>query len=238
MISVNEIVNNALQKCNLIGDGESASGTIAKIALGDLHDVICDLNENDYLQENQVSKELKGIKDKVVISDDPDDENADLIVKVLPSKVISLARKVGNRYVPLSKANKEFFYATNRLGLGKAYTSDTEYNEESDTMELVLRIDSNISSDYMLTVNAGIPEYQLTDNIQLSNRYKSLIEDGLCYKLAIRYKLTSYIPIFSSEYESAKYNVMRNNTMNRPINNYEATDMLDNYYNALAGNGW
>lgn len=247
MISVNEVINNALQKCSLIGDSESADGTIAKIALKDLHDVITDLNENDYLQENQIVKEVKNVTNKIVIVSEEDAEedseeeeiSESLVkVKVLPSKLISVSRKVGNHYIPLIKTNKELLYATNRLGLGRCYTTDTVYNEEKDRMEVVIEIDSNLSSTYVVILNAGIPEYEITDYITLSNRYKTLIEDGLCYKLAIRYKLSEYISVFNTEYESSKYLVMRNNNANRPMV-YERQDgMLDNYYNTIAGEGW
>lgn len=236
MISVNEVINSALQKCNLIGIGEAADGTLAKTALADLHDVIVDLNENDYLQENQCSKEVKNITNKIVISED---ESADLQVKVLPSRIISIGRKIGNRYIPLVKVNKETLYSTNRVGLANCYTTDTVYNEDLDCMELIIELDSSVSSDYMITVNAGIPEYEITDYITLSNRYKSLLEDGLCYKLAIRFKMSEYIAVFNAEYESSKYQIMRTNTANRPLtDNRTSNGYLDNYYNALNGFGW
>lgn len=51
MISVNEIIQSAFQRCSLVGDGESATGTQATAGLKDLQSLIAELNtENDVLE--------------------------------------------------------------------------------------------------------------------------------------------------------------------------------------------
>ena len=51
MISVNEIIQNSFQRCSLVGDGESATGTQAMAGLKDLQSLIAELNtENDVLE--------------------------------------------------------------------------------------------------------------------------------------------------------------------------------------------
>ena len=46
-IVVNSLINDAFQKCSLVGDGQSASGTMAVNALKDLISVIAYLNEQN-----------------------------------------------------------------------------------------------------------------------------------------------------------------------------------------------
>ena len=54
MIAVNTLINNALQRTSLLGDGEAATGTQASAVLNDLQCLIAELNtENDLLENYQ-----------------------------------------------------------------------------------------------------------------------------------------------------------------------------------------
>ena len=47
MITVNNLINSCFQKCSLVGDGQTATGTQAMAALNDLKSVIAELNEQN-----------------------------------------------------------------------------------------------------------------------------------------------------------------------------------------------
>lgn len=52
MIAVNDLVQRAFQRVGIVGDGEPVSPTQAMAGVADLHDVITELNTEDYLMEN------------------------------------------------------------------------------------------------------------------------------------------------------------------------------------------
>ncbi len=52
MIAVNNLVQRAFQRVGIVGDGEPVSPTQAMAGVADLHDVITELNTEDYLMEN------------------------------------------------------------------------------------------------------------------------------------------------------------------------------------------
>ena len=52
MIAVNDLIQRAFQRVGIVGDGEPVSPTQAIAGVADLHDVITELNTEDYLMEN------------------------------------------------------------------------------------------------------------------------------------------------------------------------------------------
>ena len=52
MIGVNDLIQRAFQRVGIVGDGEPVSPTQAMAGVADLHDVITELNTEDYLMEN------------------------------------------------------------------------------------------------------------------------------------------------------------------------------------------
>ena len=52
MIAVNDLIQRAFQRVGIVGDGEPVSPTQAMAGVADLHDVITELNTEDYLMEN------------------------------------------------------------------------------------------------------------------------------------------------------------------------------------------
>ena len=52
MISVNSLIQRAFQRVGIVGDDEPVSPTQAMAGVADLHDVITELNTEDYLMEN------------------------------------------------------------------------------------------------------------------------------------------------------------------------------------------
>ena len=52
MIAVNDLVQRAFQRVGIVGDGEPVSPTQAMAGVADLHDVITELNTEDYILEN------------------------------------------------------------------------------------------------------------------------------------------------------------------------------------------
>lgn len=305
MIGVNTLINNAMQRCSLVGDGQAATGTQAMAALNDLKCVIGELNtENDLLEnvatydsfssekitfatrpkgwfevENEATIELMIADNRVEVGNiiktrsgehtfyyiDMIDTTLTMMyseefeeymrdkwpthfINDLPDRVIGCARKIGNRYVQLAPADKMTLDSYTKGALATMYTSESEVLDvevpvldpsfEPYTVEyFVIEFNSYQASDFRITILKSIPDIEIDSTLHISHKYESLIENGLCVKLCIRYKLMEALPMFEQEYESDRRLIMRINHANRPLTygfaNGRGYDY--NYYNLLGG---
>ena len=103
----------------------------------------------------------------------------------------------------------------------------------------VIHINSVLPSKYRITYFESMPEYNLYDTIYLSNKYIEVIEDGLSYKLCLRYKLLEFLSIFKDEYDSGKLAIKRINNKNRTMNYdfVELGNIYGSYWDNLGGVG-
>lgn len=309
MVSVTELIENAFQRVGIIGDCETVSPTQAMAGLRDLHDVITELNTENYILENYqtydayVANKIKfAVKPErwfeVASADAIDDLISDgevdvgdiykikdknefytirsqagayykmtsnnwnsymteywptFFVDAVPDRCIGVARKIGNTYKQLIPADKMMIDAQSKGHLAELYTVETEWaevnyphdfdapNYEPYTLEyFVIEFDSNVSSQFRITVLKGIKIYNIEDKLQISSKYESMIEDGLCVKLCQRYKYLEMKEDFEKDFDSAKTMISRINSSNRPLlySSYGNNDYNANYWRLYGGLGW
>lgn len=174
-------------------------------------------------------------------------------VDAVPDRCIGVARKIGNTYKQLIPADKMMIDAQTKGHLAELYTVETEWaevnyphddddpNYEPVPVEyFVIEFDSNISSKFRITILKGIRIYNVEDKLQISSKYQSMIEDGLCVKLCQRYKYLEMKADFEKDFDSAKTMISRINSSNRPMlySNYGANDYNRNYRQLYSGDMW
>ena len=173
-------------------------------------------------------------------------------VDAVPDRCVGVARKIGNTYKQLIPADKMMIDAQTKGHLAELYTVETEWadidyphdddpNYKPTTVEyFVIEFDSNISSKFRITILKGIKIYNVEDKMQISSKYESMIEDGLCVKLCQRYKYLEMKADFEKDFDSAKTMISRINSSNRPMlySNYGANDYNRNYWDLTNGTLW
>ena len=174
-------------------------------------------------------------------------------VDAVPDRCIGVARKIGNTYKQLIPADKMMIDAQTKGHLAELYTVETEWtdvdyphdtddpNYEPIPVEyFVIEFDSNISSKFRVTILKGIKIYNIEDKLQISSKYESMIEDGLCVKLCQRYKYLEMKADFEKDFDSAKTMISRINSSNRPMlySNYGNNDYNRNYWSLYSGDRW
>lgn len=165
--------------------------------------------------------------------------------QVLPDRVEGFARLVGNRFLQLYPSNKMKMDSGTQQSLSTMYCCETE-SQKFTVLDIdyvidyfVIHINSVLPSKYRITYLESIPEYNLYDTIYLSNKYIEVIEDGLCYKLCLRYKLLEFLSIFKDEYDEGKLAIKRINNKNRTMNYdfVELGNIYGSYWDNLGGVG-
>ena len=174
-------------------------------------------------------------------------------VDAVPDRCIGVARKVGNTYKQLIPADKMMIDAQAKGHLAELYTVETEWadidyphdhqdpNYKPTTVEyFVIEFDSNVSSKFRITILKGIKIYNAEDKMQISSKYESMIEDGLCVKLCQRYKYLEMKADFEKDFDSAKTMISRINSSNRPLlySSYGNNDYNANYWRLANGAFW
>ena len=174
-------------------------------------------------------------------------------VDAVPDRCIGVARKVGNTYKQLIPADKMMIDSQTKGHLAELYTIETEWVEVEHLHDpadpnysptpveyFVVEFDSNISSQFRITVLKGIKIYNAEDKLQISSKYQSMIEDGLCVKLCQRYKYLEMKEDFEKDFDSAKTMISRINSSNRPMlyANYGYNDYNRSYWDLTSGRMW
>ena len=290
MITVNALLNQCFQRCSLIGDGQSVSGTQAMQGLNDLLCLIAELNgQNLILSDVETANIIKSEKIKIMAElpdgwsvvetlpygtkagqickcgdkiyawepATPGDPSTltwverndivwpDLLINPLPDRVVTLSRKLGVRFVQLLPATKQVIDSKTKMGLPVFYTCETQLEtvkaaDTTYTYEVFnIELDSRQTLEYRITYLKSIPDYKLNDKLYFSEKIISILEDGICSKLCLRYKLLDVKPIFDEEFANGVRLLKRTNNSNRPMT-YEGFEgsYLDNFYNGFAPNNW
>ena len=174
-------------------------------------------------------------------------------VDAVPDRCIGVARKIGNAYKQLIPADKMMIDAQTKGHLAELYTVETEWvevehlhdaddpNYKPTTVEyFVVEFDSNVSSQFRITVLKGIKIFDAEDKLNISSKYQSMIEDGLCVKLCQRYKYLEMKEDFEKDFDSAKTMISRINSSNRPLlyANYGYNDYNRSYWDLTSGRMW
>ena len=169
----------------------------------------------------------------------------DLVISPLPDRVVTLSRKLGNRYVQLFPGERQLLDSKTKLGLPTFYTCETQLEhhrvENIDyTYEVfIIETDSIQSLQYRVTYLKGLPDLKLNDKLYYSEKIISILEDGVCAKLCLRYKLMDIKPVFEEEFANAVRLLKRANQSNRPMV-YEGIggSYLDSFYDGLCPRSW
>lgn len=290
MITVNNLINQCFQRCSLVGDGQTATGTQAMAALNDLQCLIAELNGQNLIKSDvetvdinkngkirimeslpegwfelsewpdslddykignilKVNNEIKVVDGqatfKYLIPLNGFDKWPDLIISPLPDRVVSLSRKIGTRYLQLLPGDKPLLDSRTKQGLPNFYMCETqlEHTEVLDNSYdyevFIIETDSVQPINYRITYLKSIPQYKINDRLYFSEKILTVLEDGLCAKLCLRYKLLEIKPYFDEEYANGVRLLKRVNNSNRPMT-YEVNNgsYLDNFYNGLAPREW
>ena len=290
MQTVNALINQAFQRCSLVGDGQAATGSQAMNALFDLQSLIAELNgqnlilsdvETVNVMSNGIIRVMEELPDgweevaelpaasgqlvgkvrkcgnkvygcsaipgtsEFQWVERPDIKWPDLLISPLPDRVVTLSRKLGVRYIQMFPGERQFLDAKSKLGLPKFFTCETQLekhnvdNAEYNYEVFIIETDSIQSLEYRITYLKTLPHYNLNDRLYFSEKILSILEDGLCAKLCLRYKLLDVKAMFEEEFANGVRLLKRVNQSNRPMN-YEGVggSYLDNYYNGFAPTNW
>lgn len=290
MITVNALINQAFQRCSLVGDSQAATGSQAMQGLNDLSCLIAELNAQNLILSDvetvnvasngvirimeelpegwgevdelpEASAQLVGNVRKCGNKvygcsaipgtynfqwvERPDIKWPDLLIKPLPDRVVTLSRKLGIRYIQLFPGERQLLDAKTKMGLPTFFTCETQLekhkveNVEYNYEVFIIETDSIQSLEYRITYLKTIPQYKLNDKLYFSEKILSILEDGLCAKLCLRYKMLEVKAIFDEEFANAVRLLKRINQSNRPMT-YEGIggSYLDSYYNGFAPNNW
>lgn len=290
MITVNALINQAFQRCSLVGDGQAATGSQAMNALFDLQSLIAELNgqnlilsdvETANVMSNGIIRVMEELPDgweevaelpaassqlvgkvrkcgnkvygcsaipgtgEFQWVERPDIKWPDLLISPLPDRVVTLSRKLGRRYIQLFPGERQILDAKSKLGLPTFFTCETQLEKHSvENVEynyevFIIETDSIQSLEYRITYLKTLPHYKLNDKLYFSEKILSILEDGLCAKLCLRYKLLEVKAMFEEEFANGVRLLKRVNQSNRPMN-YEGIggSYLDNYYRGFAPSNW
>ena len=208
-----------------------------------LNDIVYDKEEDKYyyIDDGHVISQVSNEDEKTLRELWP----TVICKQVLPDRVEGCARYVGNRFLQLYPSNKMKMDAGTQQSLSTMYCCESE-SQKFTVLDIdyvidyfVIHINSVLPSKYRITYLESMPEYNLYDTIYLSNKYIEVIEDGLCYKLCLRYKLLEFLPIFKDEYDEGKLAIKRINNKNRTMNYdfVELGNIYGSYWDNLGGVG-
>lgn len=234
MKTVNGMVIDALNAIGIWTDtDQSPTSDYTNAALSDLNSLVDELNQQDYIQEARVVKTCMAC-DKFTIGPD---SSCNIVEDNIPNSLKSVARKVGNHYYKLIPVDIQTIYSTNRKGLPNLFTYSVKANEENRYMFGEILLDGSQPCELMTIYNKVYPKYTMADEVWFTDTTINLLEEGLKYKLALRYKLPD-VELFKKEYEDYKHLVEENIGQNNPMTfgNFGQSNYLAGYYNVLGGN--
>lgn len=173
------------------------------------------------------------------------DKWPDLIISPLPDRVTTLSRKLGTRYLQLLPAEKQILDSRTKMGLPTFYTCETQLEHVDilttsyDYEVFIIETDSLQTIPYRITYLKSLPDLKLNDKLYYSERVLSILEDGLCAKLCLRYKLLDVKPLFDEEFANGVRLLKRVNNSNRPMT-YDINNgsYMESYYNGFAPREW
>ena len=169
----------------------------------------------------------------------------DLVISPLPDRVTTLSRKLGNRYIQLFPAERQLLDSKTKLGLPTFFTCETQLETVKSAGRIynyevfIIETDSIQSVQYRITYLKSLPDLKLNDKLYYSEKIISILEDGVCAKLCLRYKLMDIKPVFEEEFANAVRLLKRANQSNRPMV-YEGIggSYLDSFYDGLCPRSW
>lgn len=250
MIAVNELVQQAYEAINMTGLGESTDGTMALVGCQELNRLISTLNSKGFLAHMQKYIDVPSAR-KIIFRKLKEGEEAQphSIDMEPPEKIEGVARRIGDRYLPLhpKDAIQMSYKNPNTIPTSWTYGRDFEPMPEQfatlDEMQReigVLEIDGKMVQPIRIWYNSKMPTYTLDDRIYLSDLYNELLFSGLKYRLACFYELAdSKKQDCYTDFVAAQKLIKRNNITQRMLQNGQICGSYeDAYLNGYCPTQW
>ena len=231
MININQLIQNAYTSIGIVGDGQAVNGTKAKVAELEINNLLGDLNLQEYILDNIKSFDVDASKTITI-----GENTACTINHKPPATIRSVSLDRTGKHTPLLNANIEAVNRNYKSGLASLFTYQIEYDPALNIMVGKITLDGSRASKYKVIFLDDFENVTINDVLYLHDKYNSLILNGLCYKLAIRFKRTEYIPIYKGEFESCKDLIKSVNSSNRPLI-IDDDDYLTGYERVMMGYG-
>lgn len=250
MLAVNELVQMAYEGINMTGLGESTDGTMALVGCQELNRLISTLNSQGYLAHMQKFIDVPSARTiyfrKLKEGEAPQPHSIDMEP---PEKIEGVARKIGERFIPLHPNDsiqmcmKNPFTIPTSWNYGRDFEPMPEQFATLDEMQReigVLAIDGTTVQPLRIWYNSKMPTYNLDDRIYLSDLYNELLFSGLKYRLACFYELSdSKKADCYSDFTAAQKLIKRNNITQRMMQSGKmAGSYMDAYYNGYCPAQW
>ena len=253
MVSVNQLIQDAYQAIGMTGLGEAA-GDYAEddmpvVACKELNRLISNLNSEGFLAMSQKWVDAPAAKyiqfRKLVQDEEPYKNSVDMEP---PQVIVSVARKVGDRFVLLRNSNVIQQSQRNPFSTAMTWTYNTETetvpnaSDHGNITRLVgtLSLDGEPRNTVRVWYNSKLPTYKLDDTIYLSDLYNELLLSGLTYRLACYFELSEQKKDDCySDFLSAQTLIKRNNVTQRMQQCADVgSDWRDEFYNGMNGVGF
>lgn len=248
MIAVNELIQQAYQAIGMTGLGEAAGDyaedNMPVVACEELNRLIANLNNQGYIAMSQKwvdAPDASTIYFRRLVDGE---EKPNTINMEPPQKIVSVARKVGNRFILLKGSNviQQSVRNPYSVAMSWSYNTDTELYTYSADRRLVgiLTLDGQPHGTVRVWYNSQLPTYKLDDKIYLSDLYNELLLSGLCYRLACYFELSDQKKAdCERDFLAAKTLIKRANVTQRMQECANlGTDWRDGYFNGMNGYGF
>lgn len=243
MIAVNELVARAYESINMTGLGESTDGTMAEVGVNELNRAISTLNSEGYLALSQKWSDADSARVIYFRKLAEGEELPNSIDMEPPVAIVAVARKIGNRFLPLNNGNHVQMSQRTPQTTATSWTYDVdveEYGEERYRSVGILTLDGNPHGTVRIWYNSQIPQYKLEDTIYMSDLYNELLMCALCVRLAKFYELSEEKKAeLNTDLTTAKNLIKRNNATQRMQQSGNLMGSYqDSYYNGMSGYGF
>lgn len=211
-INVNSLLQQAFEETQLVGDGQSVSGTKAQVGLNLLNIIISELNAQNYIVTSYTRKDVNFGETCIIAESSAATINAEP-----PDTIIACLRKLGQRYIRLIKTGQSVLDGKVKQGLSRMFTYETYFDADTQLFTGRITTDSTGTFPYRVYYNTKIPACELGGQLFLPEIYYGLLASALCQRLAIRYNLDDAVAKFTAVFKEQQALAKRNNSTNRPI---------------------
>lgn len=235
MITTNALIINALKGVGIEGEWEDRLGQYQVAGLAELNNLCVELNLQDLISETRLEKVCNACGSITI----GPSASYSIFEQYTPDSIKVVARKSGNRFMKLIKTNKGTIYSRTRMSLPTLCTYNQEWDDENKCMKGVIFTDGGVPCEFLVVYNKKLPHYKIDDEICLSDMTINLLEEGLKYKLAKRFKLPD-VADYEADFNEYKSLVETNINSNRPMTygDYIDGSYLDVYYDLMGGVGF
>lgn len=238
MIAVNKLIQMAYESLTMTGLGEAVDGNMAVSACNELNRLISQLNGEGFLAMAQKTVECppcRVIKFKKLGEGETAEPGT--VDMEPPQLVDGVARRLGNRLVPLQNGNlfQMSMVPPEVTATQWTYDTDTEPYGDGERLVGILTLDGNPRDKVVVFYNSVLRTYSLDDTIYLSDLYNELLLAGLCWRLANFHNLSDQKKAETeTDLKTAKNLIKRANISQRMLTMGTVTGDWRSAYNDFA----